>query len=155
MLTGVEAKSSAEITCHQYFLGVRKKTERRILSRTESITNVSSKKRRVDVFTTEMDEGPLLNIEKCMQDADYIPAPSFSDAETQTEMTGELLDRIEAELNETRDEKVKVVKERDELMKESKRLQHLKCPSDQKINSYFSLDFKVNTKGHLFKQSLT
>ena len=40
----------------------KEKTERRILSRTESITNASSKKRRVDVFTTEMDEGPLLNI---------------------------------------------------------------------------------------------
>ena len=103
----------------------KEKTERRILSRTESITNVSSKKRRVDVFTTEMDEGPLQNIENCMQDADSIPAPSFSDAETQTEMTGELLDRIEAELNEIRDEKEKVVKERDELIKESKRLQHL------------------------------
>ena len=95
------------------------------MSRTESITNVSSKKRRVDVFTTEMDEGPLQNIENCMQDADSISAPSFSDAETQTEMTVELLDRIEAELNEIRDEKEKVVKERDELIKESKRLQHL------------------------------
>ena len=83
------------------------------MSRTESITNASSKKRRVDVFTTEMDEGPLLNIENCMQDADSIPAPSFRDAETQTEMTGQLLDRIEAELNEIRDEKEKIVKERD------------------------------------------
>ena len=72
-----------------------------------------------------MDEGPLLNTENCMQDADSIPAPSFSDAEIQTEMTGELLDRIEAELHEVRDEKEKVVKERDELIKESKRLQHL------------------------------
>ena len=32
-------------------------------------------------------------------------------------MTGELLDRIEAELNEIRDEKEKVVKERDQLIK--------------------------------------
>ena len=101
----------------------KEKTERRILSRAESIA--SSKKRRVNVFMTEMDEGLLLNIENCMQDADSIPAPSFSDAETKTEMTGELLDRIEAELNQIRDEKEKVVKERDELIKESKRLQHL------------------------------
>ena len=57
--------------------------------------------------------------------ADSIPAPSFSDAEIQTEMIGELLDRIEAELNEIGDEKEKVVKERDELINESKRLQHL------------------------------
>ena len=60
-----------------------------------------------------------------MKDADSIPAPSFSDAEIQTETTGELLDQIEAELNEIRDEKEKVVMERDELIKESKRLQHL------------------------------
>ena len=103
----------------------KEKTERRILARMQSITNVYSKKRRVDVFTTEMDERPLLNIENCMQDADSIPAPSFSDAEIQTEITRELLDRIEAELNEIRDEKEKVVKERDELIKEAKRPQHL------------------------------
>ena len=74
----------------------KEKTERTILSRTESITNASSKKRRVDVFTTERDEGPLLNNENCMQDSDSIPAPSFSDAE------------------------------RSELIKESKRLQQWK-----------------------------
>ena len=71
-----------------------------------------------------MDEGPVLNTEEsaeeCVQDADYIPAPSFSDAETQTEMTGELLDQIEAELKEIRDKKEKVAKERDELTKEPK-----------------------------------
>ena len=106
------------------------------MSRTESITNASSKKRRVDVFTTEMDEGPLLNIENLMQDADSIPAPSFSDAETQTEMTGQLLDRIEAELNEIRDEKENIVKERAELIKESKILQHLMVNPKFDINTW-------------------
>lgn len=36
-------------------------------------------------------------------------------------MIGELLDWIEVEFNEIRDEKEKVVKERDELIKELKR----------------------------------
>ena len=85
----------------------KEKTERRILARTEPITKVSRKKRRVDVYTTEMDEGPLLNIENCMQDADSIPAPSFSDSGIQIEMTGELLDRTEAELNEISDKRKK------------------------------------------------
>lgn len=84
-----------------------------------------SSKKRVDGFASEMDEGPPLNIEERLQGDDYIPAPSFSDAETQTEVTGQLLDQIDAELNEIRDEKEKLEKERDELMKESKRLQHL------------------------------
>lgn len=64
----------------------KKKTERWILYGTDSITNIS-KKRKVHVLTTKMDKGPLLNIEEsaeeCIQDADYISAPSFCAAETQ------------------------------------------------------------------------
>lgn len=64
----------------------KKKTERWILYGTDSITNISEK-RKVHVLTTKMDKGPLLNIEEsaeeCIQDADYIPAPSFYAAETQ------------------------------------------------------------------------
>ena len=61
-----------------------------------------------------MDEGPLLNIENARC---WFHNSGIIDSEMQTEMTGELLDRIEAELNEIRDEKEKVVKERDQLIK--------------------------------------
>ena len=48
---------------------------------------------------------------------------SFCDAETQTEITGEFLDRLEFELKSTREEKDKLTKEKDELTRDSKRLQ--------------------------------
>ena len=50
---------------------------------------------------------------------------SFCDAETQTEITVEILDQIEADLKEIREKKEKVARERNELSRETKRLQHL------------------------------
>ena len=54
---------------------------------------------------------------------------SFCDAETQTELNGEFLDRLELELKSTGEEKDKLVNEKDQLTRDSKRLQHaLKNP---------------------------
>ena len=55
------------------------KTEWRILSWTESTTNVGGKKRKVDVSTTKIDQGPLIDI-----DNEETIQASFCDAETQT-----------------------------------------------------------------------
>ena len=97
----------------------KKKTERRVLSLTESTTKVGGKKRKADVSTTEIDQGPLFDI-----DHEETIQASFCDAVTQTELTVEILDHIEAELEEIR-EKEKLARERDELSRETKRLQHL------------------------------
>ena len=57
------------------------------------------------------------------------PTLSYSDAETQTEITGEFYDRLEFELKSTGNEKDKLAKEKDELIRDLKRLQHaLKNP---------------------------
>ena len=57
------------------------------------------------------------------------PNLSFCDTETQTEITEEFLDRLEVELKSTGEEKDKLAKEKDELTRDSKRLQHaLKNP---------------------------
>ena len=54
---------------------------------------------------------------------------SFCDAETQTEITGEFLDRLEFELKSIGEEKDKLANEKDELTRDSKRLPHaLKNP---------------------------
>ena len=100
----------------------KKKTaaERRILSWTESTANVGVKKRKADVSTSEIDQGPLIDI-----DHEETIQASFCDAETQTEITVEILDRLEAELKEIREKKEKVAREKDELSRETKRLQHL------------------------------
>ena len=95
----------------------KKKTERRILSRTESTTNVGGKKRKADVSTSEIDQGLLIDI-----DHEETIQASFCDTETQTEITVEILDRIEAELKEIREKKEKVAREKDELSRETKRL---------------------------------
>lgn len=85
----------------------KREKERRILSRTESTTNTASKKRKVDFgSSTEIDEGTLNEIDH----EESIPA-SFCDAATQTEMTVEMLDRMEKE---------RLARERDELSKELK-----------------------------------
>ena len=98
----------------------KKKTERRVLYRTESTTNVGGKKRKADVSTTEIDQGPLFDI-----DHEETIQASFCDAATQTELTVEIQDQIEAELEEIREKKEKLARERDELSRETKRLQHL------------------------------
>ena len=99
----------------------KKEKERRILSRTEATANTASKKRKVDVgSSTEIDEGTLIEIDH----EESIPA-SFCDAATQTEMTVEMLDRMEAELKEMREEKERLARERDELSRDLKRLQHV------------------------------
>ena len=57
------------------------------------------------------------------------PTLSFCDAETQTEITGEFLDRLEFELKSTGEEKDKLANEKDELNRDSNWLQHaLKNP---------------------------
>ena len=45
---------------------------------------------------------------------------SFCDAEMQTEIAGEFLDRLEFELKSTGEEKGKLAKEKDELTRDSK-----------------------------------
>lgn len=99
----------------------KKEKERRILSRTEATANTASKKRKVDVgSSTEIDEGTLIEI-----DHEESILASFCDAATQTEMTVEMLDRMEAELKEMREEKERLARERDELSRELKRLKHV------------------------------
>ena len=57
------------------------------------------------------------------------PTLSFCDADTQTEITEEFLDRLEFKLKSTGEEKDKLASEKDELTRDSKRLQHaLKNP---------------------------
>ena len=90
--------------------------------------NSGGKKRKVDLSSTEMDEVPNpeneVSVLECTLDSNDLPARSFCDAETQTEITGELLDRLEGKLKQTGVEKERLAKEKDELTRESKRLQH-------------------------------
>ena len=51
------------------------------------------------------------------------PTLSFCDAETQTEITREFLNRLEFELKSTGEENDKLAKEKDELTRDLKRLQ--------------------------------
>ena len=106
----------------------KKNNERRILHRTDTTVNSGGKKRKVDLSSTEMDEVPNpeneVSVLECTLDSNDLPARSFCDAETQTEITGELLDRLEGELKQTGVEKERLAKEKDELTRESKRLQH-------------------------------
>ena len=67
-----------------------------------------------------IDEGIIIKINH----EEFIPS-SFCDADTQTETTGEMLDRMEAERKEMREEKERVARERDELSRELKRFQHV------------------------------
>lgn len=106
----------------------KKNNERRILHRTDTTVDSGGKKRKVDLSSTEMDEVPNpeneVSVLECTLDSNDLPALSFCDAETQTEITGELLDRLEGELKQTGVEKERLAKEKDELTRESKRLQH-------------------------------
>ena len=114
-------KSAAELIHDLSFLRVKKKRERRILYRSEATSNSRARKRNTDISCTEMDveddsvnEVSVEQIDVDTQSNNVSPTLSFCDAETQTEITGEFLDRLEFELELTRD---------------SKRLQHaLKIP---------------------------
>ena len=90
----------------------KKKRERRILYRSEATSNSRARKRKTDISCTKMDvEDDLVN-EVSVQQTDVdtqsnsvSPTLSFYDAETQTEITGEFLDRLEFELKSTGEEK--------------------------------------------------
>ena len=129
-------KSAVELIYHLYFLGVEKKREGRILYSSEATSNSRARKRNTDISCTEMDfEADSVN-EVSVELIDVDTASnnvsltlSFCDAETQTEITEEFLDRLEVELKSTGEEKDKLAKEKDELTTDSKRLQHtLKNP---------------------------
>ena len=79
----------------------KKNNERRILHRTDTTVNSGGKKRKVDLSSTEMDELPNpeneVSVLECTLDSNDLPARFFCDAETQTEITGELPDRLEGE----------------------------------------------------------
>ena len=112
------------------------KSERRILYRSETTSNSSAKKRKTDISCTEMDvdaesvnEVSVGQIDVDTQNNSVSPTLSICGAETQTEITGEFLDWLELELKSTGEEKGKLAKEKDELTRDSKRLQHaLKNP---------------------------
>ncbi|CAH3043050.1 unnamed protein product [Porites evermanni] len=115
-------------TIYLAFLGVKKKREGRILYRSEATSNSSARKRNTDISCTEMDfKADSIDVDT--ESNNVSPTLSFCDAETQTEITEEFLDRLEVELKSTGEEKDKLAKKKDELTRDSKRLQHaLKNP---------------------------
>ena len=105
-------KSAAELIHYLSFLRVKKKRERRILYRSEATSNSRARKRNTDISCTEMDveddsvnEVSVEQIDVDTQSNNVSPTLSFCDAETQTEITGEFLDRLEFELKSTGEEK--------------------------------------------------
>ena len=82
----------------------KKKHERRILYRSEATSNSRAWKKNTDISCTEMDgEADSVNevsvdqIDVDTQSNSVSPTLFFCDAETQTEITGEFLDRLEFE----------------------------------------------------------
>ena len=109
---GMVVKSAAELIHYLSFLRVKKKRERRILYRSEATSNSRARKRNTDISCTEMDveddsvnEVSVEQIDVDTQSNNVSPTLSFCDAETQTEITGEFLDRLEFELKSTGEEK--------------------------------------------------
>ena len=93
-------KSAVELIYHLSFLGVKKKSEQRILYRSEATSNSRARKRKTDISCTEMDvEADSVNevsvdqIDVDTQSNSVSPTLSFCDTEAQTEITGEFLDR--------------------------------------------------------------
>ena len=83
----------------------------------------------MDVEDDSVNEVSVEQIDVDTQSNNVSPTLSFCDAETQTEITGEFLDRLEFELKSIGEEKDKLANEKDELTRDSKRLQHaLKNP---------------------------
>ena len=105
-------KRAVELIYHLSFLGVKKKREGRILYRSEATSNSRARKRNTDISCTEMDvEADSVNeasVEQIDVDAEsniVSPTLSFCDAETQTEITEEFLDRLQVELKSTGEER--------------------------------------------------
>ena len=73
--------------------------------------------------TDSVNEVPVEQIHVDTQSNSFSSTLSFCDAETQTEITGEFLDRLEFELKSTGEENDKLAKEKDELTRDLKRLQ--------------------------------
>ena len=73
--------------------------------------------------TDSVNEVPVEQIHVDTQSNSVSPTVSFCDAETQTEITGEFLDRLEFELKSTGEENDKLAKVKDELTRDLKRLQ--------------------------------
>ena len=91
--------------------------KKRILYRSEATSNSRARKRNTDISCTEMgveadsvNEVSVEQIDMDTQSNGVSPTLSFCDAETQTEMTGEFLDRLEFELKSTGEEKDKLAK---------------------------------------------
>ena len=82
-----------------------KTNERRILSRAQES---KGKKKEFDGTSADMDEDSILV--KCT-----LNTRSFCDAETQTEITGEQIDRIQAAIQEFGKEKEELEKEREKV----------------------------------------
>ena len=78
----------------------------------------------MDVEADSVNEVSVDQIDIDTQSNRVSPSLSFRDAETQTEITGKFLDRLEFELKSTGKEKDKLAKEKDELTRDSKRRQH-------------------------------
>ena len=129
-------ESAIELIYHLSFLGVKKNSKKK--KRSEATSNSRVRKRNTDISCTEMNveadsefENEVLveQIDVDTQSNNVSPTLSFCDAKTQTEITGEFLDLLEFELKSTGEEKDKLAKEKDELTRDSKRLQHrLKNP---------------------------
>ena len=90
----------------------KKKREGRILYRSEATSNSRARKRNTDISCTEMDvEADSVNeasVEQIDVDAEsniVLPTLSLCDAETQTEITEEFLDRLQVELKSTGEER--------------------------------------------------
>ena len=128
-------KSAVELIYHLSFLGVKKNRERRILYRSEATSNSIARKRKTDISCTEMDveadsvnEVSVEQIDVDTESNNVSPTLSFCDAETQTEIAREFLDRLEFELKSTGDERDKLAR-KTRKTRDSKRLQHaLKNP---------------------------
>ena len=87
----------------------------------------------MDGEADSVNEVPVEQIHVDTQSNSVSPTLSFCDAETQTEITGEFLNRLEFELKSTGEENDKLAKEKDELTRDSKRLALKNCTEKSEV----------------------
>ena len=129
-------KSVVELIYYRSFLGVRKNVNDEFYAGRSQLRIQEPGKKNTDIPCTKMDvaagsvneeSGEQVYVDS--QSTSVLPTFSFCDAETRTEITGRLLDRLEVELKATGVEKDKIEKAKEELTRDSKKLQNaLKNP---------------------------
>ena len=146
---GMVVKSAVELIYHLSFLGV-KKTWTTNSIQVRGNFEFKGQKKSTDISCSETDgeadsvnEVPVEQIHVDTQSNSVSPTLSFCDAETQTEITGEFLNRLEFELKSTSEENDKLAKEKDELTRDSKRHALKNCTEKSEVWQFQNLRKKM------------